>query len=167
MAESMHQRAVLNLEKLGYSNVEFRLGEIEEIPLRDSIADVVVSNCVFNLVPSKVNAFSETFRILRPGGHFSIADVVIRGELPHELRKEAELYVGCVSGAIDVESYTQIIRDAGFEDVQIVKERQIDLSDEMLNNYLDAHGKQSIRNAEVGIFSVTINARKPNQETCC
>ncbi len=167
MAESMHSKALANLSKLGYDNVEFRLGEIEDIPLRDGAADVVVSNCVFNLVPSKEQAFAETFRILKPGGHFSIADVVIRGEMPEELREQAELYVGCVSGAININEYLEIIRKAGFEDIKVAKERQIELSDELLDTYLDEGGKDKIRRSEVGIFSVTVNATKPQPSSCC
>lgn len=167
MAESMHEKAVRNLVKLGYDNVEFRLGEIEDVPLRDGVADVVVSNCVFNLVPSKMNAFSETYRILKKGGHFSIADVVTKGEMPAELREQAELYVGCVSGAIDIDDYVKIIEDAGFEDVNIVKERMIDLSPEMLGEYLTSNQIQEFKNAGMGIFSITVNARKPVQKDCC
>lgn len=167
MAESMHEKAQANLAKLGYDNVEFRLGEIEDIPLRDNVADVVVSNCVFNLVPSKENAFAETFRILKPGGHFSIADVVIRGDMPEGLQEQAELYVGCVSGAMDADQYLEVIRNAGFVDINVAKERPIELTDELLDTYLDEKGKEAIRNAEIGIFSVTVNATKPQSGSCC
>lgn len=167
MAENMHNKALANLEKLGYDNVEFRLGEIEDIPLRDNVADVVVSNCVFNLVPSKENAFAETFRILKPGGHFSIADVVIRGNMPAELQDQAELYVGCVSGAMDIYEYLEVIRQAGFVNIKVAKERQIELSDELLDTYLDADDKELMRKSELGIFSVTVNATKPEPEGCC
>ncbi len=166
MAEVMHERAIKNAEKLGYNNVEFRLGEIENIPVADETADVVVSNCVFNLVPSKKSAFDETFRILKPGAHFSIADVVVQGELPTQLREQAELYVGCVSGAIDKEEYLDIVRQAGFENVTIVKEREIALTQELLDAYLNEEEKALIHSSEIGIYSITVNATKP-EEKCC
>ena len=166
MAENMHERALENLAKLGFTNVEFRLGEIEEIPLRDSVADVVVSNCVFNLVPDKRKAFDETFRILKPGGHFSISDVIIRGDLPESLRRQAELYIGCVSGAVHKDEYLARIADAGFQDIKVAKERQIELSDELLDAYLNAEEKKQLLASEIGIYSVTVNAFKP-VDGCC
>ena len=166
MAESMHAKAIANTEKLGFKNVEFRLGDIEDIPLAEKTADVVVSNCVFNLVPDKARAFEETFRILKPGGHFSISDIVIRGEIPAELRRQAELYVGCVSGAIAKEEYLQIVSNAGFTNVQVVKEREIELSDELLNTYLTAEEKELMKSSEVGIYSITTNATRADSDCC-
>jgi SAM-dependent methyltransferase len=166
MADVMHQRAIDNARKLGYDNVEFKLGEIENIPLPDETANVVVSNCVFNLVPSKKGAFDETFRILKPGAHFSIADVVIRGNLPPQLREQAELYVGCVSGAIDKDEYLEIVRNAGFEDVKVVKEREIKLTEELLDAYLNDEEKALIKSSQIGIYSITVNATKPGG-VCC
>ena len=166
MAEVMHERAIANAEKLGYKNVEFHLGEIESIPLENDTADVVVSNCVFNLVPSKKGAFEETFRILKPGAHFSIADVVVKGNLPQQLREQAELYVGCVSGAIDREEYIDIVHAAGFEDVKIVKEREIKMTDELLDAYLNDEEKALLLSTDIGIYSITVNATKPAKNCC-
>jgi len=166
MAEDMIRRAQENLTKLGYKNVEFRLGDIEDIPLANDIADVVVSNCVMNLVPDKARAYAETYRILKPGGHFSISDIVILGDLPQALREAAELYVGCVSGAISKEEYLGIIQHAGFTQVSIQKERKIDLSDELLDEYLDATQKALFHSAGIGIYSITVSAKKP-VESCC
>src|SRR5690606_33346771 len=114
MTEVMIEKAKANAKKLGFTNVHFRLGDIEDMPLASNRADVVVSNCVMNLVPDKEKAFRETFRILKPGGHFSISDVVLEGELPQELSKEAEMYAGCVSGALQKSEYLEIIEKAGF-----------------------------------------------------
>lgn len=110
----MIDKARTNAKKLGFSNVRFIYGDIEAIPLEDNVADVVVSNCVMNLVPSKEKAYAETYRILKPGGHFSISDIVIEGELPEELKKAAEMYAGCVSGAIQKDDYLSIITKSGF-----------------------------------------------------
>ena len=151
---------------LVYKNVEFHLGEIESIPLENDTADVVVSNCVFNLVPSKKGAFEETFRILKPGAHFSIADVVVKGNLPPQLRQQAELYVGCVSGAIDREEYLDIVQAAGFEDVKIVKEREIKMTDELLDAYLNEEEKALLLSTDIGIYSITVNATKPGEAGC-
>ncbi|MDX1409674.1 MAG: arsenite methyltransferase [Saprospiraceae bacterium] len=165
MAEEMLAKAYANVDKTGFRNVEFRLGEIEQIPLPDDIADVVVSNCVFNLIPDKARAFAETFRILKPGAHFSISDIVIQGDMPDALREAAELYVGCVSGAIIRDDYLQTIADAGFTDVRVVKEREIILDDALLGTYLSPPQQEVFRRSNVGIFSVTVNATKP--EDCC
>jgi len=166
MAEVMHERAIANTQKLGYQNVEFHLGEIESIPLPDNTADVVVSNCVFNLVPSKKGAFEETYRILKPGAHFSIADVVVKGDLPEQLREQAELYVGCVSGAIDKEEYLDIVSAVGFENVNIVKEREIKMTDELLDTYLNDEEKALLMSTDIGIYSITVNATKPEKNDC-
>ena len=161
MTSAMIDKALANTKKLGYQNVEFVLGEIENLPLEDNLADVVVSNCVMNLVPDKAKAFSETFRILRPGGHFSISDVVLQGNLPDGLQESAELYAGCVAGAIDKEDYLQIIREAGFENIQVQKEREITLSDELLRQHLSSEAVTAFKESNNGIFSVTVYAEKP------
>src|SRR5690606_33760671 len=97
---AMVAKARENADRLGYNNVEFRQGDIEDMPVPANTADVVVSNCVLNLVPNKDGVFREIFRVLKPGGHFSISDVVLVGDLPDGLRNAAEMYAGCVSGAI-------------------------------------------------------------------
>ncbi len=163
--ERMIEKARENAKKLGYANVEFRQGDIENLPLAGGIADVVVSNCVLNLVPNKTQAFAETFRILKPGGHFSMSDIVLVGNLPEELRKSAEMYAGCVSGAIQKEEYLSIIRKAGFKNILIQKEKRINLPDEVLSQYLSPTELERFKTGETGIFSITVFAEKP--EACC
>lgn len=160
MTEAMVTRANSNNEKLGYQNVEFRLGDIEELPIADNIADVIVSNCVLNLVPDKPKAFSEIYRILKSGAHFCISDVVVQGEMTEELKKSAELYAGCVSGALQQSDYLQIIRDAGFINVAIKKMNKIDLPAELLSRYLSERGLKEYKENLKGIFSITIVGTK-------
>ena len=160
MTEAMIQRATLNAIKLSFMNVDFVLGDIEEMPLDDAIADVVVSNCVLNLVPDKEKAFGETMRILKPGGHFSISDVVISGDLPNAIKEDAEMYAGCVAGAIDKEEYLEIVKKAGFENITVQKLKKISLPDEMLLNYLSEDELKAFRNSDNGIFSITLYAEK-------
>ena len=162
MTSAMIDKARQNARKLGYSNVEFRYGEIEDLPLKDNVADVVVSNCVLNLVPNKERAFQETYRILKPGGHFSISDVVLRGNLPDGLRENAELYAGCVSGALAQEDYLRIVREAGFQRVQVQQEKRITLSDELLGEFLPPEEIERFKKSEVGIYSITVYAEKPS-----
>jgi arsenite methyltransferase len=159
--EKMIEKARLNAEKLGFHNVEFRYGDIEKLPVSNSVVDVVVSNCVMNLVPDKVKAFQETFRVLKPGGHCSISDIVLVGDLPEGLRKNAEMYAGCISGAIQKNEYLHIIKDAGFVNIEIQKDKKITLPDEILSAYLnDAEMKQA-KLGDLGIFSITVFAEKP------
>lgn len=164
--EKMIEKARNNADKLGYNNVEFRQGDIEKMPLSANVADVVVSNCVMNLVPDKKKAFSETFRILKPGGHFSISDIVLRGELPEGLRKNAEMYAGCVSGAIQEVDYLLTIKDAGFIKLQIQKEKKITIPDEILTNYLSQQEFEKYKSGEMGIYSITVYAEKPLAQQC-
>ncbi len=166
-SEEMVQRARNNVKRLGYDNIEFRHGDIEDIPLADEATDVVISNCVFNLVPDKESAFRETFRILKPGGHFSISDVVVEGNIPVELKEQAELYAGCVSGAIDLEKYLGVIQNAGFEEVSIVKKRQISLPESLVDSLLDEEQKKVYEESEFGIFSITVFGQRPKTEECC
>lgn len=161
MTEKMVEKARKNAEKLNFNNVSFLLGDIEEMPLDDDIADVVVSNCVLNLVPDKETAFRETYRIIRPGGHFSISDVVIRGDLPESLKEDAEMYAGCVAGAIDSDEYLAIIRDTGFKKVTVQKQKKITLPDEILDKYMSKEEIRNFKDSETGIFSVTVYGEKP------
>ncbi|QMU26945.1 arsenite methyltransferase [Adhaeribacter radiodurans] len=166
MTEAMIQKAKINAEKLGFTNVEFRLGEIEDLPLAANRVDVVVSNCVLNLVPNKEQAFKETFRVLKPKGHFSISDVVLEGELPAGLQKAAEMYAGCVSGAIQQEEYLGIINAVGFENVQVQKKRLITLPEDLLINYLSEEELKAYQDSGTGIYSITVYAEKPNSSCC-
>jgi len=154
--QEMIDKANENKVKTGYKNVEFYLGEIESIPLDDNIADVVVSNCVLNLVPDKQKAFSEVHRILKPGAHFCVSDIVIKGELNPELKKSATMYAGCVAGALQQEDYLDVIKKAAFESIEIKKTKNVDLPDEILKEYLDEEGIKLYRNKVEGIFSITV-----------
>ena len=158
---NMIEKARANAENLGYNNVEFRFGDIDDMPVSDDLADVVVSNCVLNLVPNKKKVISEIYRVLKPGGHFSISDIVIVGDLPEELRSDAEMYAGCVSGAIQKDEYLNEIRNAGFDDVEIQKEKTILLPDDILTKYLSESELESFKNRNTGIFSITVYAMKP------
>ena len=167
MTEAMIEKAKANAAKLGFKNVHFRLGDIEDMPLASNRADVVVSNCVMNLVPDKEKAFKETFRILKPGGHFSISDVVLEGDLPTELAKEAEMYAGCVSGALQKSDYLQTIEKAGFTNIKIQKQKNISIPDEILKNYLNESQLEEFKSAgSLGIYSITVYAEKPATNCC-
>lgn len=163
--DKMIEKAKINARKLNYTNVAFYQGDIEDTPLKENIADVVVSNCVLNLVPNKTKAFAETFRILKKGGHFSVSDIVLVGDLPQDLQKSAEMYAGCVSGAIQKEEYLSIIEKAGFKNIVVQKEKRIILPEEILKGYLSADKIKELNTGENGIFSVTVYAEKP--EGCC
>ncbi len=167
--ERMVEKARTNAEKLGFNNVEFRFGDIEQMPVSANVADVVVSNCVLNLVPNKFNVLKEVYRVLKPGGHFSISDIVLEGELPSKLREAAEMYAGCVSGAIQKNVYLELIQATGFKNVTIQKEKSILLPDDILSNYFSAEEIQSFRNSNAGIYSITVYAEKPLTEDapCC
>ena len=161
MTEAMIAKAKTNAAKLGFGNVEFRLGDIDQMPVEDNTADVVVSNCVMNLVPNKQKAFAETFRIIKSGGHFSISDIVLQGELSDELRHEAALYAGCISGAVQKDEYLQIIKNAGFINSTIQKDRKIDIPNEILAKFLTAYQLREYKKSPLGIFSITVYAEKP------
>jgi arsenite methyltransferase len=163
--ETMIEKARENADKLGMNNVEFRFGDIEKIPMTANKADIVISNCVLNLVPDKQKAFNEIFRILKPGGHFSISDVVLSGKLPANLQAAAEMYAGCVSGAILKDEYIEIIEKSGFDKVSILKEKAIILPDDILLNYLTAEEIKDFREDKSGIYSITVVGEKP--EVCC
>lgn len=163
--EKMIQKARENANKLNYKNVEFRQGDIENMPVAANVADVVVSNCVLNLVPNKKQAFLETFRVLKKGGHFSVSDIVLVGELPEGLKKSAEMYAGCVAGAIQKEEYLLNIKEAGFANVTVQKEKRINLPDVILKDYLTTNEIKDFHSGPSGIFSVTVYAEKP--ENCC
>jgi arsenite methyltransferase len=174
MTEAMIEKAKTNAEKLGFKNVQFRLGDIEDIPLSSKRADVVVSNCVMNLVPDKERAFAEVFRILKPKGHFSISDIVLKGNLPEAIRKEAEMYAGCVSGAIQKNDYLGLLTEQGFVNITVQKEKQIHLPDEILLKYLSETELIAFKEKGTGIYSITTYAERPEascgcgpKATCC
>ncbi|MEP1781489.1 MAG: arsenite methyltransferase [Reichenbachiella sp.] len=163
--EPMIDKARINADKLGFNNVEFRYGDIENMPVADNTADVMVSNCVLNLVPNKERVISEIYRVLKPGGHFSISDIVLIGDLPAELQNDAEMYAGCVSGAIQKEEYLGYIKGLGFDNMVIQKEKTIDIPDDILSKYLDAEGLAQFKSGTTGIFSITVYAEKPGSKT--
>ena len=163
---AMIEKARVNAQKLGFFNVEFRQGDIENIPVSANIADVIVSNCVLNLVPNKDNVFKEIFRVLKPGGHFSISDVVLIGDLPEALRQDAEMYAGCVAGAIQKEVYLELINANGFSNVTIQKQKPINIPDDILKNYLNEEELTSFKTGNTGIFSITVYAEKPQSCGC-
>lgn len=160
MTEPMIEKARNNVKKLGYSNVEFRLGDIEDMPVISDSTDVVISNCVLNLVPDKGKAFSEIFRILKPGGHLSVSDIVLRGELPEKIKQAAEMYAGCVSGAIEIEEYLRLMTKAGLTNLLIQKEKTIFIPDEIMLKYLDPLELTDFRKSNTGIYSITVYAEK-------
>jgi len=163
---AMIDKARSNAEVRGFNNVEFRQGDIESMPITGNTADVIVSNCVLNLVPNKDAVIKDIYRVLKPGGHFSISDVVLVGALPEGLRKDAEMYAGCVSGAIQKEVYMELIHANGFEQVTIQKEKAIIIPDDILINYLTTDQIAAFKNGATGIFSVTVFAKKPMAEKC-
>jgi arsenite methyltransferase len=167
---AMVNKARENAEKLKFNNVEFRQGDIEHMPVTANTADVVVSNCVLNLVPDKSKAFAEIIRVLKPGGHFSISDIVLTGTLPEKIRHTAEMYAGCVSGAIQKQEYLDLIRHQGFINVQIRKEKPIIIPDEILSDYLSHEEIKNLKKSGTGIQSITVYAEKPGQcvpGVCC
>ncbi len=176
----MIKKARENAEKLGFNNVEFREGDIDDMPVSNNVADVVVSNCVLNLVPNKQKVINEIYRVLKPGGHFSISDIVLVGNLPEALRQDAEMYAGCVAGAIQKEDYLQYIKDAGFTNITIQKEKTIVIPNDILSKYLSEEEITAFNNGTTGIFSITVYAEKPGakstkskmklseiQDSCC
>jgi len=165
--EAMINKGRQNAEKLGYHNVEFRFGDIEHMPVTAGMADVVVSNCVINLVPNKDAVIKDIFRVLKPGGHFSISDVVLVGNLPENLKNKAEMYAGCVAGAIQKDEYLGLIKANGFTDITVQKEKAIIIPDDILSQYLDEAEMTQFKKGNTGIFSVSVYAEKPTAKACC
>ncbi|MBK9107161.1 MAG: arsenite methyltransferase [Saprospiraceae bacterium] len=163
----MIEKARINAQNLGYSNVEFLLGDIEDMPVKDNFADVIVSNCVLNLVPDKAKVFKEIYRVLKPGGHFSISDVVLQGDLPDKVKDQAEMYAGCVSGAIQQGEYLEYIKKTGFENLEIQKLRPIEIPLDILSQYLGEEDLKRYQNKEFGIYSISVFAEKPKVKSGC
>jgi ubiquinone/menaquinone biosynthesis C-methylase UbiE len=165
----MIERARKNAEARGFNNVEFRQGDIDDMPVTSNKADVIVSNCVLNLVPNKHKVFSEIFRVLKPGGHFSISDIVLEGNMPEKWKEVAELYAGCISGAIQMKEYLDIIEEAGFSGIIVQKEKKIHLPDDILRDNLSEEEINDYKNSAVSIKSITVYAEKPSKDNrnCC
>lgn len=170
MTDVMIDKARENAKKLNFNNVEFRKGDIENLPIGGNGIDTVISNCVLNLVPDKKQAFDETYRVLKPGGHFSVSDVVLKGDLPQNLKNDAEMYAGCVSGAIQLTEYLGLIHKSGFVSVVIQKEKIVVLPDDILINYLNEAEISAYKKGDFGIYSITVYGQKPLCEPnsgCC
>jgi arsenite methyltransferase len=159
--EAMVEKANENKRKLGFHNVEFMLGDIEELPVASQSIDVVISNCVMNLVPDKNKAYQEVFRVLKSGGHFSISDVVLNSDLPKGILEAAEMYAGCVSGALEKNEYLKVIENAGFENLEVRKEHEINLPDSLLLQYINDKELKDYKKKKSAIISITINAKRP------
>jgi arsenite methyltransferase len=167
--EKMIEKARANAEKLGFNNVEFRQGDIDSMPVTSNKADVIVSNCVLNLVPNKHKVFSEIYRVLKAGAHFSISDIVLEGTLPAKWKEVAELYAGCVSGAIQKKEYLDIIAESGFSNISLQKEKEIIIPDDVLGNYLSKEEIILYKKGDTKIVSITVYAEKPakDERKCC
>lgn len=165
--EAMIEKARANTEKLGFNNVEFRCGDIEKMPVTANKADVIISNCVLNLVPNKLNVFKEIYRVLKPGGHMSVSDVVLKGQLPEKIKHAAEMYAGCVSGAIQFDEYLKLIKAAGLNNITVQKQKLVNIPDNILSNYLSESEIDNYKNSGVGIYSITVYAEKNIQSCCC
>ena len=166
---AMIDRARQNAEVRGYNNVEFRQGDIEHMPVTANTADVIVSNCVLNLVPNKDAVIKDIYRVLKPGGHFSISDIVIEGQLPKEIKEAAEMYAGCVAGAIQKQVYLELIEANGFKNITVQKDKAIIIPDDILKQYLSQEKLAAFKQSGTGIRSITVYAEKPTEEkkTCC
>ena len=169
MTPEMLEKARKNAEKGNYENVEFRLGEIENLPVADDKVDVVISNCVINLAPDKKRVFEETYRVLKPGGRIMISDITLLADLPDFIRNSMEAYVGCVSGAIRKEDYLKTIEQAGFQDVEVMEETYfpVDLmtSDPVVKGVVE---ELNIPDGEMGriarsVVSINVRGVKPLQ----
>jgi thioredoxin type arsenate reductase len=158
--DEMIDKALANNKKMGFTNVEFIKGDIEEMPIPDQKFDVVVSNCVLNLVPDKAKAFAEIMRVLKKGGRFCVSDVVIKGNLPAALKDDAVMYAGCVSGALQMDAYLGIVEKTGFRDITVHKQKPILIPDEILKKYLTAEELQEFKKGGTGIFSITVSGYK-------
>jgi SAM-dependent methyltransferase len=167
--DPMIAKARENAEKLGFNNIEFRQGDIEDMPVTANKADVIISNCVLNLVPNKHKVFGEVYRVLKPGAHFSISDIVLEGELPAKWKEVAEMYAGCISGAIQKKEYLGIIEEAGFKNITLQKDKTINIPDDILSNYFSKNEIDDFKNSNTRITSITVYAEKPAKDdrNCC
>ncbi len=172
MTPDMIKKARENARKLSVDNVEFRLGEIEALPVDTGSIDRILSNCVLNLVPNKTKAFQEMFRVLKPGGRFSVSDIVLEGPFPDALKSQVELYVGCISGAIQKSEYLGALSNAGFTNIEVVKEKRIEISQELLESVFTLEQIAILNKETVGAISITVQGDKSIDSTavkapCC
>ena len=160
MTPEMNTKARANAETLGYENVRFLEGDIEALPLEDDTIDVVISNCVLNLVPDKARAFAEMYRVLRPGGHFCVSDIVYEGQMPPAVKRSAELYAGCVAGAMEHDAYLTLVEAAGFKGIDVVKKRAVEIPESVYQAVLTPEEHESLRASGATILSVTVYGEK-------
>ncbi len=159
--QQMVEKAREIAARRGYGNVEFVQGDIEAMPLEDGIADLVISNCVLNLVPDKPAAFREMYRIIKPGGRFCISDIVIDGKLPPSVQASLEAYVGCVAGAMQRPDYLNALEATGFMDVRVEKEHSVDPPDSVLRGMFDTAVVEEYRASDASVTSVTVVGVRP------
>ena len=160
MTEAMIEKANANKKKLGFTNVDFIFGELENMPVENETADVVLSNCVLNLVPDKRKAFGEMYRVIKKGGHFTISDIVLSGELPVKVKEAAEFYAGCISGAMQKEDYIGLIKESGFSEVNILKEKPVEVSDESMLKLISEEELKLYKDSGSRILSITVSGVK-------
>ncbi|MFC2107721.1 arsenite methyltransferase, partial [Bacteroidota bacterium] len=158
--DEMVEKANANKEKLGYKNISFIKGDIENMPFENDNFDVVISNCVLNLVPDKKKAFTEINRVLKAGGHFCISDVVLEGELPLKLQMAGEMYAGCVAGALQKTEYLDIINACGFKETTVHTEKLHVIPDNLLLNFISQDELDAYKKSGNGIYSITVSAKK-------
>jgi len=159
-APNMIAKARANAAKRGFTNVEFIEGDIESMPLPDATADVVVSNCVLNLLPHKDKIFKEICRVLKPGAHFCVSDVVLDGVFPKEFTDNAAMYAGCIASAIQRGDYLAEIEKAGFRDIMVERTKTITIPDEVLREHLDEATIRKYKAGNVGIYSITVTGKR-------
>lgn len=165
MTPDMLERARENARQGGYANVEFRLGEIEYLPVADNTVDIIISNCVINLAPDKGRVFKEAYRVLKPGGRLMVSDIVLFKELPPSIKDSIAAYVGCVGGAVIREQYLGAINDAGFENVKIIEETSVDwlVDDAAAEGFLESIGipLKVAKEAAGSVTSIRVAGVKP------
>lgn len=170
MTAEMVTKARENARKAGFANVEFRLGEIENLPAADSSVDLILSNCVINLSPDKERVFAETYRVLKPGGRVMISDIVLQSPLPEVVKNSIEAYVGCLAGATLKEEYLAMIASAGFEKVEVAEEGKFAVetasSDPIVKSFVEETGlsRQAVQEAGQSVLSIRVSAVKPETE---
>lgn len=159
-AQNMISRAKANARRRGFTNVNFVEGDIEQVPLQDETADVIISNCVLNLIPNKRKVFNEIYRLLRPNGHFCVSDIVVNGIFPKTFIDEASLYAGCIATAIQEDEYLGYIKEANFKGVRIVRRKRANIPQEVINTHLNKEQIEKLCNGEIGIYSITVIGEK-------
>jgi ubiquinone/menaquinone biosynthesis C-methylase UbiE len=168
ITSEMVDKARANARKGGYSNIDFRQGDLENMPVADNYVDVVISNCVINLVPNKKMVFKEAFRVLKPGGRLAVSDVVLQKELPEFVKRSTEAYIGCLAGAIMKEEYLEIIKKVGFQEVKVVAESSFPIEslicEKAGSSIIDMPkiSAEQQRDVSDSILSIKVSAVKPN-----